>query len=147
MAELPDDVYDEIQRLCAAGDEHVEAGDHARALESFNAAWRLLPEPKSQWSAATWILVAIGDTKFSMGNFAEARDAFKSAVAAPGGFGNPFIHLRLGQTAFESGATREAANELTRAYGLEGAAIFETEDPKYFEFLTTQIKPPAGGWE
>ena len=147
MAELPDDVYTEIQALCARGDELVESGEVTAALDRFNDAWQLLPEPKNDWAAATWILAAIGDTQFTMGKFAESHEAFRNAAAAPEGFGNPFIHLRLGQTALELGETREAANELTRAYGLEGAAIFESQDAKYFQFLKTQIKPPSGGWQ
>jgi len=140
MTELPDDIYSRIEALCARGDELVEGGEFDAALDRFNDAWQLLPEPKTQWEAATWILAAIGDVHFASEEFAEAHDAFLSAVAAPNGFGNPFIHLRLGQTALELGETREAANELTRAYGLEGDAIFEREDPKYFRFLKTQIK-------
>ena len=68
-------------------------------------------------------------------------------MACPEGFGNPFLHLRLGQTEFELGNHDQAANELTRAYGPDGAWIFESEDPKYFEFLKTRIREPLGGWE
>ncbi len=147
MTELPEPLYSEIERLCAEGDEHVESKEFDSALAAFSQAWHLLPEPKEQWSAGTWILVAIGDTQFLAGDFSESHEAFSFAVMHPGGFGNPFIHLRLGQTALELGETREAGNELIRAYALEGASIFVNEDPKYFDFLKTQAKEPTAGWE
>jgi tetratricopeptide (TPR) repeat protein len=147
MAELPDDLYEQIQSLCEVGDQHGEAGEPAAAIDAYNRAWALLPEPKNEWAAATWILAAIGDTHFLGGDFDKAHTALMTAIACPDGFGNPFIHLRLGQTEFELGNHDQSANELTRAFGLEGSAIFANEDPKYFEFLKTRIKPPAGGWE
>jgi len=66
-------------------------------------------------------------------------------LLSPGGLGNPFIHLRLGQCALEEGHLDEAAEHLARAYMLEGAEILAEDDPKYFEFLKTRLKPPASG--
>jgi len=63
----------------------------------------------------------------------------------PDAIGNPFLHLRLGQCCFEKRALDRAADELTRAYMGAGRKIFESDDPKYFEFLKTRIKPPASG--
>jgi tetratricopeptide (TPR) repeat protein len=146
MLELPDDLYDTIKELCARGDKFSNAGDYRSAIEAYDEAWTLLPDPKDQWSAATWILAALGDTRFLSGDFGAAEEAFDAAVMHSGGFGNPFIHLRLGQCHFELGNLDRAANGLTRAFGLEGIEIFDDEDPKYFEFLKTRILPPRGGW-
>ena len=64
----------------------------------------------------------------------------------PGAIGNPFIHMRLGQSQFELGNMDRAADELARAYLQEGLAIFEDEDPKYVAFIKSKLKPPPGGW-
>jgi hypothetical protein len=64
MPELPDSTYEEIKRLCAIGDEWAERQAYSDALTNYWAAWDLLAEPKTQWKAATWILVAIGDANF-----------------------------------------------------------------------------------
>ena len=66
--------------------------------------------------------------------------AFQKAIASPDGLGNPYIHLKLGECQFEMGNFEKAANELTRAYMSEGPEIFEGEDQKYFEFLSTRIR-------
>ena len=38
-----------------------------------------------------------------------------------------------------------ANDELARAYMAAGKAIFDDEDPKYFNHLKTVLKPPANG--
>jgi hypothetical protein len=65
----------------------------------------------------------------------------------PGAIGNPFLHLRLGQCQLELGDRKRAADELTRAYAIEGKDIFANEDRKYFAFLKTVIdRPESGKW-
>lgn len=140
MAELSDSVHDEIKRLCAIGDAHAERKDFPDALASYWAAWDLLPEPKTDWEAATWILVAIGDANFLGGDFVAGRDNLSNAMHCPGAIGNPFIHFRLGQCQFEVGNHERAADELVRAYMGAGREIFDQHDPKYFRFLQSRAK-------
>ncbi len=42
-------------------------------------------------------------------------------------------------------ATSTRPPSIARAYMLEGAEILAEDDPKYFEFLKTRLKPPASG--
>lgn len=141
--ELPDDVYEAVKRLCAAGDAASEYAKYAEALALYRRALALLPPPASQWCAATWIFAAIGDTCSLQGDPAQALAAFDAAMEAPDGLGNPFLHLRRGQALFDLGRRDEAANELARAYMLEDEEIFGDEDPKYLQFLRSVLKPSA----
>ncbi|MCP3058051.1 hypothetical protein LXT21_04585 [Myxococcus sp. K38C18041901] len=141
MPEIPDEVHERIQALCAEGDELAEKGDLAAALRSFKSAFQLIPEPWMEYEATTWVCTAIGDTLFQMGEFSRARAALKDAVHAPDGLGNPFIHLRLGQCEFELGDMRRAGDELARAFMGADKEIFEQEDPKYLRFLETLLHP------
>lgn len=140
MNELPDSVHGEIKRLCADGDELAGRQAYSDALTSYWAAWDLLPEPKTQWEAATWVLVAIGDANFLGGDYAAGRDNLASVMRCPGAIGNPFIHLRLGQCQFELGNLDRAADELMRAYMGAGREVFDKDDPKYFRFLASRAK-------
>ena len=146
MAELSDSIHAEIQRLCGEGDELTQSDRYSKALERYWAAWELLPEPKTEWDAATWLLAAIGDANFLGGDFKAGRDNLNTAMHCPDAIGNPFLHLRLGQCQFELGDLDHAADELTRAYMAEGEQLFEREDPKYLAFLKTRLKPPPSGW-
>lgn len=137
--ELDSRLYEQLKGLCAEGDCLVEANRYREAYEKYTEAWKLLPEPKTMWKAATWVLAAIGDLFFITGKFQQANDAFVHAMACPDAIGNPFLHLRLGQTSFELGLLDVAADELTRAYMGAGLDIFAEQHDKYLEFLKTRI--------
>ena len=132
--ELDESVHRDVTRLCAAGDELAEQGRYEGAVAEYNKAWELIPEPKNDWNASTWILAAISDACFSIGKNKSARQALEYAMTCPGGLGNPFLHLRL----FDAAEYDVAADELMRAYMGGGSEIFESEDPKYLTFLKTR---------
>ncbi len=135
--ELNDQTYQQITALCEQGDALADEERYAEALECFRQAWDLLPEPQTEWEAATWILAAVGDTEFLRGNYPAARDALSQAMYCPDAIGNPFLHLRLGQAQFELGNHERAADELIRAYALGEEELWADEDPKYLDFLAT----------
>lgn len=138
--ELAAHLHDEIQRLSAAGDVSASALRFEEAIEHYNAAWALIPEPKTQWNASTWLLAAIGDAAFLGGHRGSALEALRFAMHCPDGVGNPFLHLRLGQVLFDHGDQDAAADELARAYMAGGAEIFGQEEPRYFAFLRTRME-------
>ena len=140
MAELNDEVYAKIQKLSALGDNLAEKGKYSLALKEYWVAFDLIPEPKTDWDASTWILTAIGDANFLGDDFEAGRDNLSNAMHCPAAIGNPFIHMRLGQCQFELNNLDRAADELTRAYAIEGDEIFENDDSKYLEFLKSRIQ-------
>ena len=137
---LAPDIQEKMDALCEEGDRLLGAGDFTAALAAFFKAADLIPDPKDNWEAATWIYSAIGDVYFCQADYTRSLEAFQVAVASPDGLGNPFIHLRLGECQFELGRLDKAADELTRAYMGAGAEIFDGEDAKYFDFLSTRIR-------
>ncbi|NHZ92287.1 tetratricopeptide repeat protein [Massilia sp. CCM 8733] len=144
--ELPDAIHAQVNVLAAAGDALARQGKTGEAVAAYVKALGLVPEPLSNWSAATWLLTAIGDARFNAKQYEAARLALQDAMHCPGAIGNPFIHMRLGQSQFELGNLTSAADELARAYLLEGKAIFQEDDPKYLAFVTSKLDPPPGGW-
>jgi len=101
MPELSEDTHRQIARLCERGDQLAANGVFDEALKFYKNALDILPEPKSDWEAALWIYAAIGDSHFLSRDFASAKTTFTEAITSYGGQGNPFLHLRLGQTHFE----------------------------------------------
>src|SRR5215475_1516855 len=83
MAELADTIHAAIRRLCALGDSHAHTRRYPEALASYWAAWDLLPEPRTDWEAATWILAAVGDANFLSGDYAAGRDNLCQRHALP----------------------------------------------------------------
>jgi tetratricopeptide (TPR) repeat protein len=141
---MPEDVHAKILEVTRAGNELAAKGDLQAAFRRYWDAFELLPEPKLHWEASTWILTAVGDMLFLARKFQKAKNAFEDAVLCPGGLGNPFIHLRLGQIALELGDEARAADELARAYMSEGRSVFADEDPKYWDFLRGTLRTSDG---
>ena len=141
---LNESIHDEITKLCEQGDSLVRSGDFRGALRLFHRSWKLLPEPKEDWDASMWILSAIGDAHFFLGDFQNVIAALSNTVHCPNGLGNPFVHLRLGEAAFELGQMDRAKDELTRAYIGAARDVFANEDPKYIAYLETILQPMPG---
>ena len=141
----PDEAtYGRIRELCARGDASARQSQFEQAFGFYKDALNLVPPPAENWEATTWILTAIGDLYLLAKMMPNALKAFEDAVRCPGGQGNPFIHLRLGQCYLDLGQEDRAADELARAYMAAGWDIFEKQDPKYIKFLETRINPPIG---
>lgn len=143
MTELDSKLHQRISRFCDIGDELAARGAFLQAIDAYRHARSLLPEPLSQWQAATWIAAAIGDTHFLAGHYKAAHDELHAALAGnfPGAQGNAFIHMRLGQAAFELGQHAQAAAELHRAH-VADSAVFAGENSKYLAFLTAGAPLP-----
>jgi tetratricopeptide (TPR) repeat protein len=136
--ELPTATYQAIQRYCADGDALASGGKYEAAIAEYNRAWEIVPEPKNDWDASTWILVAIADACFLAGYTTSAREALDYAMTCPAALGNPFIHLRRGQVLLDQGEAEPAADELMRAYMGGGQEVFANEDGRYLAFLRTR---------
>ena len=132
--------------LIKEGDAAAQGQDYTGALQKYWTAWDLLPEPKTGWDTAVWILAKVADSNFRTHNYATARDNILVALRCPNSQGNSFLHMRLGQCYFELGNRDYAVNELMTAYKGSGRSIFGQEDSKYFQFLTSTANPPPGGW-
>lgn len=143
---LDEEMFSIIKSLCDEGDVLAGEGDFSAAIRKYWEAWDLLPEPQTEWEAATWILAAIANANFLLGDYVACKENLATAMNCPGAVGNAFLHLRLGQCHFQLIELDQAADELMRAYMAGGKEIFSEDDPRYFEFLTTRAKEPPGGW-
>lgn len=136
---INDDDYAIIVKLSSEGNERVDADDFAGALKKFKQALDLVPDPKTDWEASTWLYASIGDMYFFLKKYKEAADSFYNALNCPKGIGNGFVYLRLGQSLFELGQKENALEYLLRAYMLEGEELF-TNEKKYFNFLQDKVE-------
>lgn len=136
-----------VDQLLTEAEQLADDGEHAKSLKLFQAAWDLLPEPKEDCEPAFRLLGAIGDAHFFLGDWDACHSSFQRIVQTWGeALANPFVRLRLGQSLFELGNMKEAANWMAPAFLSEGMRLFEDDDPKYLNFIRSQLKPPPGGW-
>jgi tetratricopeptide (TPR) repeat protein len=141
---LKPQVFAQAKAKADEGEKLLSIGDLDGAFDALDAAFSLLPDPKQQWNAAGWILVAMGECSFRRQRWKGAAAALQDSMICPGTLGNPWVHLRLGQARLELGEKDRAADELARAYMGGGREVFEGQDPKYFALVETVLKPPKG---
>ena len=126
--ELPENLYTTIEELSAAGSDLADATEFASAITKWSEALELLPEPKPDWDAYTWLSASIGDAQYQLGELEAARHSFFDALNGPDGQGNPFTHYRLGQCEIRLGNEASGVSHLLQAYMLDGEAIFSIEE-------------------
>jgi len=146
MRKLPKRISTKVLRLFNEGEAFADEAQDKEALDRFQAAWDLLPEPKGEWEYALAILSAIADSHFHLGDYQECYRGMQQTLRCGGDVDNPFIQLRLGQCLFELGDLGESRNWMVPVYLMEGNEIFESEDPKYLAFVKERLSPPPGGW-
>lgn len=137
--ELPDSVYNKIERLSEKGNAFLDGGKCDAAIREWEKALSLVPEPRSDWEAATWLYASIGDAHFQKGDHEKAKNAFFDALNCPDGVGNPFIHYMLGKTLIKLN-DEKGAQSLLKAYLLDGVEIFEMDEEgdEYLNLLRTK---------
>ncbi|MBS0031632.1 tetratricopeptide repeat protein [Chitinophaga sp. 22321] len=138
--ELPEEIYQQIESLSEAGNVLAEEENYDAALAKFSEALQLLPDPKHEWEASTWLHASIGDMQFFKGDYIAAKHSFYDALNGPDAAGIGFVQLRLGECLFELNEEERSLEHLLRAYMLEGAEIFSAEDSRYFDFLKSRVE-------
>jgi tetratricopeptide (TPR) repeat protein len=131
---LSPEVSSRLDALAEEGNALSDSGKRDSAIGKWNQALNLIPEPKTDWEATTWLYASIGDAYYAQRKFADASAALFDALNCPGGLSNPFIHYRLGQSQIRLGSEDKGIEHLLRAYMLDGANVFSS-DPEGAEFL------------
>lgn len=127
--ELPEDIQSQMEALSEQGEEAFDQGRYEEALDLYNQALSILPEPRENWEAYVWLKAAMGDACFFMDRLDDGLDHFYEAYTTAGPQNmNPFIIYRLGQIYRRLDDEENAVEFLMRAYMLEGEGVFEDED-------------------
>lgn len=136
MTEETENKLDELSEL---GNTEMNNENYKEAIQYFNQALEVIPDPKEMYEASGWLHASIGDAYFFMNEYSKALDNFLLAYKIYGIEGvNPFILLRTGQCYYELDNKKQALDFLLRAYMLDGEEIFEDEE-EYFNFLKNNV--------
>lgn len=136
------ELKERLDQLAQEGNRYYDNENNKdKALEVWKKALGLIPKPKNIYSQTVWFLSSIGDIYFNDKNYEQAFKCFddaKNNISVEGN-NNPFILLRLGESAYELDKKDIAIDNLLKAYMLEGKEIFEEDEKKYFEFLKSNV--------
>ncbi len=144
--ELPPELEERVEKLYEKGNRLERAERYEEALQVWQEGYALIPVSSRLGLEATiQFLAAIGDIYFLRKRmYQEAYECF-DAARGYGGYGNPFIMLRLGECCLGIGDEKKAIEYLMRAWMMEGEEIFEPDEngeddgSKYYEFLRTHV--------
>lgn len=137
--ELDDKIYDQIVALAGTGDDFAAKELFESAVSHYRQALDLLPYPGTDWEAATWLYVALGDALFNLKEFDLALDAYERALMSTDGAGNPYIWFSLGTAFYELGNLEKAKTHFMSAYMLDGDELFQDADPAYLALISEEI--------
>lgn len=140
LKELDDEVYSKVLNYCNLAEGLVDEEKYLEAIKYFEKAFELLPNPKTDWDAGSWIWAAIGDCYFSLKEYENAVISFRHGEIYPDNSESGFMQLRIGQCYFELEVLEKAKEYLLRAYLLGDVEIFDEEDEKYKDFIKKLIE-------
>lgn len=141
MKELSDEIKEQLNELAEDGNFLYDHEQYDDAVQVWQDALNLIPQPQQYYGETVWFLASIGDIYFIQKNFDKAYECFNKARGnlSGEGYGNPFVMLRLGECCLEKGDEKNALEYMLRAYMIAGEEIFDEDEPKYFEFLNERI--------
>lgn len=112
----------------------MDDGDWEGAVDHWTTALEIIPAPRSEWTASTWLYTCLGDAYYEGGRTDDAMDALGEALKCPDGTGSGFLWLRLGQVLVDVGEVETGKKALHSAHMLEGDEIFENA-PHHLELI------------
>ncbi|WP_081687017.1 hypothetical protein [Chitinilyticum litopenaei] len=124
-----------IISLTEEGNSIEIAGNFLSAIEKYQEAWDLLPEPKHEWEMLSgWLSSCFFSSHLSLGNFELAKQWAENAVKSASSSIDTAPFIDLGIACYELGQLDEAFTSFDRAYGYGKARAFKERPKKYLDF-------------
>lgn len=137
--EMNKELYHKILELCKDGNKHMDNLEYTLAIEKYNNALELLPEPKFKWEAAAWIYSALGDSYFALKDYVNAENYYFNVLSIFKDKTNSFFLFRIGQCFFELGDEKQGTEYLLKSYLLDKEKFFIESDEKYYNAIKNRI--------
>ena len=141
MKDLEPTLKAQVVELCQKGMEQADIERYEASNRTCSKIFDLLPEPKAEWKAYSWLQASRGDNFFELKDFQQALEFFTEAIELDEAYQkNGFVWMRLGQCFYELKQREKAVEELKLAYSLGGDEIFEDEFAIYKKLATSEAE-------
>ena len=130
----------EIISIVESGNlDHIK-NDFSSALNKYNQAWKLIPEPKLDWEIARWISSCIYSAYFDMTDFSNAKNWAEIALQTSGSDIDTSRAINMGMVCYELGQYDESYKYFSEAYNLGQTRAFKERPKKYLDFYLNKKK-------
>ena len=130
----------EIISIVESGNRDHIKNDFSSALNKYNQAWKLIPEPKLDWEMARWICSCMYRVYFEMTDFSNAKNWAEIALQTSGSDIDAAPAINLGMVCYELGQYDESYKYFGEAYNLGQARAFKEKPKKYLDFYLNKKK-------
>ena len=125
---------DAIISTVEKGNEFHDSKSYEDALDEYNKAWGLLPEPKLEWEIASWIAACIYSAYFDMAVFPKAKEWAEVALQIRASDIDTAPLIDLGMVCYELEQYDESYKYFDDAYSYGKARAFKERPKKYLDF-------------
>lgn len=130
----------EIISIVESGNRDHNKNDFSSALNKYNQAWKLIPEPKLDWVFARWICSCIYSAYFDMADFSNAKNWAEIALQTSGSNIDTSRAIDMGMACYELGQYDESYKYFSEAYNLGQTRAFKERPKKYLDFYLNKKK-------
>lgn len=132
MNDLEPELKQQVVELCEKGMEQADIERYEASNRTFNKVKALIPEPKQEWKAYSWLLASMADNYFELKQHAEALGLINEVIELDEQYrDNGYVRMRRGQCLCELEGDKAGIEDLKLAYSLGGDELFEDEYAKY----------------
>ena len=118
--------------MCEKGMEQAEIERYMPSNRTYTKVYELLPEPKHEWKAYTWLLASMADNHYELKEYQEGLRLLDEVLERDEEYKeNAYIRMRRGACQFEILGKNAAEQELKIAYEMGGDEVFEDEYTRY----------------
>lgn len=138
LAEENQKLEEAIVSIVEKGNELHDGKSYEEALDEYNKAWELLPEPKLEWEIACWIASCIYSVYFDMAAFPKSKEWAEVALQTRGSDIDTAPLINLGMVCYELAQYDESYKYFDDAYSYGKAHAFKERPKKYLDFYLSK---------
>lgn len=139
MEELSDSTYEIITQLVDEAENDCRRNDFRSSISKYKKAARLLPKPRYEWEAYSWLMCGIGLNYVEIENWQEAFKFLNYSLLSSDEMVDASVWFHTGQALYKMGRFDESKDYLIKAFILN-KGVFDKHDPEYKAFIVEDLR-------
>ena len=135
------DLESKIIDLISRGNEFDDAKKFDEAINIYNQAYQLLPEPKLEWEMiSSWLTSCYFNAYFALKDYVKAKEWAELELKYRSSNIDVAPYIDIGMAAYELNQKKEFFNNFKRAYDYGKERPFKEYPKKYLDFFLEEMR-------